>query len=130
MYRAKYMPSEAMEQVDASVKAFCELTELPFRLNSSSTWGQALNSAGFTDVTLEEHSNSSQRPYSGSIVEEFGGLRKLSGTFWKIFVYALTSGKMRDRFATLGVAKRTLVGDKETSKYIGYILSVGRKNSI
>jgi len=128
MYRAKNVPPEATEHVDASVRAFCELTELPFTLRSPPTWGQAFKSTGFADITLEEHSNASQPPYSGSIVEEFGGWRKLAGTLWKILVYALRSGKMRKRFATIGRVKRVLIQDKETSKYIGYVLCVGRKN--
>jgi ubiquinone/menaquinone biosynthesis C-methylase UbiE len=130
MYRAENAPPEATEQVDASVKAFCELTELPFTLRSPTTWSQAFKSTGFEDVTLEEHPNSSQQPYSGSIVKEFGGWRKLAGTLWRILVYALRSGKMRKRFATISRVKRVLLKDKETSNYIGYVLCVGRKNPI
>jgi len=129
MYRAEDVSPEATEHVDASVRAFCELTELPFTLRSPVTWGQSFKSAGFSDVTLEEHPNSSQRPYSGSIVEEFGGWRKLADTLWRLLVYALRSGRMRKRFADISGVKRVLIQDKETSKYIGYVLCVGRKNT-
>jgi len=129
MCRAEDVPPEATERVDASERTLCELTELPFTLRSPTTWSQAFNSAGFADVTLEEHPNSSQRPYSGNIIEEFGGWSKLAGTLWRILVYAVKSGKMRKRFAALSSAKRTLIQDGETSKYIGYVLGVGRKNA-
>jgi ubiquinone/menaquinone biosynthesis C-methylase UbiE len=128
MYRAENVPPEIKEKVDDSEKAFCELTELPFTLRSPPTWRQAFKSAGFADVTLEEHPNSSQRPYSGNIVEEFGGWRKLAGTLWRLLVYALMSGEMRRRFAEISRAKRILLKDNETSKYIGYVLAMGTKN--
>ena len=129
MYRAENVPPEATERVDASERIFCELTELPFTLRSPATWSHAFGSAGFADVSLEEYPNSSQRPYSGNIIGEFGGWSKLAGTLWQILVYAVKSGKMRKRFAALSRTKRTLIQDGETSKYIGYVLCVGRKNT-
>jgi len=128
MYRAENVPPEVKERVDASERTFCELTELPFALRSPATWHQAFESARFADITLEENPNSSQRPYSGNIIEEFGGWGKLTGTLWRLLVYALRSGKMRKRFIALSSTKRTLIQDGETSKYIGYVLCVGRKN--
>jgi SAM-dependent methyltransferase len=129
MYRAEDVPLKVKERVDTSERIFCELTELPFTLRSPAIWSHAFGSAGFADVSLEEHPNSSQRPYSGNIIGEFGGWSKLAGTLWQILVYAVKSGKMRKRFAALSRTKRTLIQDGETSKYIGYVLCVGRKNT-
>jgi len=129
MYRAENVPPEVKDKVDDSEKAFRELTELPFTLRSPETWHQAFVEGGFADVTVEEHPNSQQQPYSGSIVEEFGGWRKLLSTLWKLLVYALKSGEMRKRFTKISGTKRVLIKDKDTSKYIGYILCMGIKNS-
>jgi hypothetical protein len=62
-----------------------------------------------------------------SSVESFGGWGALMGTLWRIIVYMLRSGKMRERFIKIGKAKRVLVQDKAASKYLGYILCIGRK---
>jgi len=36
---------------------------------------------------------------------------------------------MRKRFTAISGTKKVLINDKETSKYIGYILCVGTKNT-
>ena len=128
MYRAENVPPEIRLKVDENERVFRELTQLPFTLRSPEIWYQALESAGFDAIKLEEHPNSQQQPYSGSMVEEFGGWRKLMGTLWRLFVYALRSGEMRRRFTAISGTKKVLIKDKETSKYIGYILCVGTKN--
>ena len=129
MYRAENVPLEIKEKVDENEKAFRELTGLPFTLRSPETWQRAFESAGFEPVILEEHSNAQQQPYSGSIVEEFGGWGKLLGTLWMLLVYALRSGEMRRRFTKISSTKRVMIKGKETNKYIGYVLCVGTKNS-
>ncbi|MCX6649786.1 MAG: methyltransferase domain-containing protein [Candidatus Bathyarchaeota archaeon] len=129
MYRAENVPSEINEKVDDNEKTFRELTELPFTLRSPETWHRAFVEGGFTDITVEEHPNSQKQPYSGGIVEEFGGWRKLMSTLWRLLVYALRSGEMRKRFAKISGTKKVLIKDKDTSKYIGYVLCVGKKGS-
>jgi hypothetical protein len=44
-----------------------------------------------------------------------------------MFVLALKSKKMRQCFGKLSRGKRVLLRDRVASKYIGYILCVGRK---
>jgi hypothetical protein len=105
------------------------LTELPFSLRTPATWSRSFESAGFADVTLEEHPNADERPYSVGVIEEFGGWGKFIGTIWNMIVYALKSGKIRKRYVSLSDTKKTLLRDKTTSKYIGYILCVGTKSS-
>ncbi len=128
MYRADDVPNDAKEQVEASESTFRELTGMPFTLRTPATWRSALTDAGLRDVTVEEHPNSDKRPYS-SLVEEFGGWGKLIGTLWKVLVYAVRSGKMRKRFAAISSTKKTLIRGKETSRYIGYVICVGKKES-
>jgi hypothetical protein len=63
-------------------------------------------------------------------VDEFGGLGKLVGTLWRVLVLALRSGKMRERFDKISEVKGVLLRDKLASRYMGYILCVGRKSLI
>ena len=127
MYRAENVPQEATTLVDACVKTFCELTELPFTLRTPATWSRSFESAGFANISLEEHPNENESPYSEGVIEEFGGWGKFASTIWRVIVYGLRSGKIRKRYASLGSAKKTLLRDKETSKYIGYVLGTGTK---
>ena len=79
MYRAENVPPEIRLKVDDNERVFRELTQLPFTLRSPETWHHAFESAGFDAVKLEEHPNSQQQPYSGSMVEEFGELAQAHG---------------------------------------------------
>jgi ubiquinone/menaquinone biosynthesis C-methylase UbiE len=128
MYRAEDVPPGAMAKVDETERIYRELTKLPFTLRSPAMWSRSFESAGFADVTLEEHPNANEIPYSEGVIEEFGGWGKFIGTIWNVIVYALRSGKIRKKYVSLGSAKKTLLSDKETSKYIGYVLAVGMKN--
>ncbi|MFH0850902.1 MAG: methyltransferase domain-containing protein [Candidatus Bathyarchaeota archaeon] len=127
MYRADHVPPEALDRVDYGERVFRELTDLPFTLRSPSTWGSAFESAGFSDVVVEEHSNVSEKPYASNMVDEFGGWGKLMGTLWEMLVLAVRSGKMRKRFGKISEGKSVLLRDKVANRYIGYILCAGRK---
>lgn len=129
MYKADPIPADVMDRVNNGEKAFRELTELPFTLRSPATWRIVFESLGFSDVMLEEHSHASEKPYALSSVESFGGWGVFIGTIWRLIVYMLRSSRMRERFIKIGKAKRVLVQDKVTSRYLGYILCVGRKAS-
>ncbi|MFH2109762.1 MAG: class I SAM-dependent methyltransferase [Candidatus Bathyarchaeota archaeon] len=127
MYRADHVPPEATDRVDYGERVFRELTDLPFTLRSPLTWGSAFESAGFTEVVVEEHSNVSEKPYALNMVDEFGGWGKLMGTLWDLLVLEVRSGKMRERFGKISKGKSVLLRDKVASRYIGYILCAGRK---
>ena len=127
MYKADNIPPEALDRVNYGEKVFRELTDLPFTLRSPASWESAFEAVRFSDVLLEEYSNASQQPYAMSMVDEFGGWRKLIGTLWIMLVLALRSGKIRDRFVKIDKGKRVLLRDKLASKYMGYILGVGGK---
>jgi ubiquinone/menaquinone biosynthesis C-methylase UbiE len=130
MYKVDPIPADVMDRVDNGEKTFRELTELPFTLRSPATWRILFESLGFSDVTLEEHSFASEKPYALSSVESFGGWGSFIGTLWRMMVYMLRSSKMRERFIKIGKAKRVLVQDNVTSRYLGYILCIGRKSLI
>jgi ubiquinone/menaquinone biosynthesis C-methylase UbiE len=129
MYKADDVPPEALDRVNHGERVFRELTDLPFIIRSPASWVSAFESAKFSDVLLEEHSNASQPPYMNS-VDEFGGWGKLMGTLWRMFILALRSGRMRERFAKIGEVKGVLLRDKVASRYLGYILCFGRKSLI
>ena len=127
MYRADDVPQEVLPKVEEGEEVFREMTELPFTLRSPSTWRQAFEASGFTDVTVEEYTNISQQINTSSMVDEFGGWGKIVGTLWEMMVIALRSSKIRQRFGKISRGKRVLLRDRVASKYIGYILCVGRK---
>jgi ubiquinone/menaquinone biosynthesis C-methylase UbiE len=127
MYRADDVPQEVLPKVEEGEEVFREMTELPFTLRSPSTWRQAFEVSGFTDITVEEYANFSQQINAFSIVDEFGGWGKIVGTLWEMMVIALRSSKIRQRFGKISRGKRVLLRDKVASKYIGYILCAGRK---
>jgi SAM-dependent methyltransferase len=127
MYKADNVPPEAVDRVNYGERVFRELTELPFTIRSPASWVSAFESAGFRDISIEEYSNASHQPYALNNVDEFGGWGKLMSTLWKVFVLEARSGKMRERFSKISEAKSALLRDKVTSKYMGYILCVGKK---
>ena len=119
------MPAEAKKKVDDAERLFRDLTALPFTLRGPAAWRRAFKDAGFADVAVEVHSNAEEPPYTGDIVEIFGGWGKLLRTLWTIIGYTIRSSTMRKRFAMINEAKKTLLRDKETIKYIGYVLCLG-----
>jgi len=129
MYRADPIPAEFLGRVNDSEMVFRDLTELPFTLRSPAVWRFSFESTGLRDILMEEHSNVSEKHYSLSSVDSFGGWGALMSTLWRVLAYALRSGRMRERFIKISKVKRVLLQDSITSKYIGYILCVGRKTS-
>jgi len=127
MYRADDIPQEALSRVEEGEEVFREITELPFTMRSPSTWREAFEASGFTDIAIEEYTNISQQSSSLGMVKEFGGWGKIAGTLWEMLVLALRSKKMRQRFGKISRGKRVLLRDRVASKYIGYVLCVGKK---
>jgi SAM-dependent methyltransferase len=126
MYRADEVPEEALARVEEGEEVFREITELPFTLRSPSIWREAFETSGFGDVLIEEYSNIQQSSSLG-MVEDFGGWGKIIATLWDMLVLALKSGRLRQRFGKISRGKRVLLRDRVASKYIGYILCVGKK---
>jgi ubiquinone/menaquinone biosynthesis C-methylase UbiE len=128
MYRADEVPEEALTRVDEGEEVFREITELPFTLQSPSIWKESFETSGFSDVHIEEYSQPQQSSALG-MVEDFGGWGKIISTLWDMFVLALKSKRIRQRFGKISRGKRVLLRDRVASKYIGYILGVGKKPS-
>jgi hypothetical protein len=128
MYKTDEIPPEAIDSVLEGERVFQGLTELPFTLNSPSEWRRLFESASLVDVKIEEYNSIIQRRNSLKIIEEFGGWGKLIKTLGKILVLYAKSRKLRSRFGKISKGKRLLLRDNAASKYIGYILVVGRKS--
>ncbi len=127
MYKADEIPPEAIDAVRESEQVFQELTELPFTLNSPSEWQRFFEAASFKGIRVEKYHGISQQGNSFKIIKEFGGWGKLIKTLGKMLLLAAKSKRIRSRFGKISKGKRLLLQDKVASKYIGYILVVGRK---
>jgi ubiquinone/menaquinone biosynthesis C-methylase UbiE len=126
MYRADEVPEEVIARVDEGEEVFREITELPFTLRSPSIWREAFEKSGFSDVHIEEYTQPQQSSVLG-MVDDFGGWGKIISTLWEMLVLALKSKRVRQRFGKISRGKRVLLRDRVASKYIGYILGVGKK---
>jgi len=127
MYKADEVPPEAVDNVREGEQLFQELTELPFTLNSTTEWRQAFETAKLTNIVVKEYPSFKHQGGSLKIVKEFGGWGKLIKTLGRILLLAAQSKKIRSRFGKISKGKRLLLRDKVASKYIGYILVVGKK---
>ena len=127
MYKADEIPHEATNNVREGEQVFQELTELPFTLNSLMEWRQVFETATLINIVVEEYPNFKQQGTSLKIVKEFGGWRKMGKTLGQMLLLAAKSKKIRSRFGKISKGKRLLLRDKVATKYIGYILVVGRK---
>jgi hypothetical protein len=125
MYKAEEVPLMALEHVNYGEEIFRDLADLPFTLRNPTSWRSAFESSGFEQVLMEEYSNAENPPYSNNIVGEFGGWGKLLNTLWETIVLALRSSKIRKRYVKIGQAKKVLLRDKETNKYLAiyYVLA-------
>jgi len=127
MYKADEIPPEAIINVRESEQVFQELTELPFTLNSPTEWRQTFETATLTNIVVEEYPNFRQHGMSLKIVKEFGGWEKMVKTLGQMLLLAAKSKKIRSRFGKISKGKRLLLRDKVATKYIGYVLVVGKK---
>jgi ubiquinone/menaquinone biosynthesis C-methylase UbiE len=126
MYREGNVPAEEVEKVEYAEQVFKELTDLPFRLRSPEEWRRGFKNTGFEDSSVEAFSDFLDVKRGLEMIEEFGGWIKLSSTLWRVVVLGLRSKKIRERYGKMNRGKRVMLRDKETSKYFGYVLGVGK----
>ena len=127
MYKADEIPPEAVGDVREGEQIFQELTGLPFTLNSPKEWRQALEKAAFVEIIIEEYPNLRRQGNSLKMVNEFRGLGRLARTLVEMLLLAARSSEIRSRFGKISKGKQLLLRGKMASKYIGYILVVGKK---
>lgn len=127
MYRAEDVPDHLIWKVDLGEEVYRELTELPFAVRTPSMWEAAFNDSGFTDVSVESFTNIVSVGKGLDMINDFGGWGVLLSSLWQIVKLGVQSGKMREKFGLMSKGKRVLLNDRETAKYVGYVLGVGRK---
>jgi len=127
MYKYDEIPETLAKKIKESEAIFQELTELPFTLYTPSYWKKSFENALFSDVKLEEYQDITQRGSMKRIIKDIGGYKKFTKILFEVLIYALKSKKLRKKFSLISKAKRTFLRNKETSKYVGYILCVGKK---
>jgi len=127
MYEEDEIPPEARVRVDEGERVFREITELPFNVRSNTEWRNHFEEAGFKDITVEKNTNIVGRIEALKMVGEFGGWWKLATTLWEVLMLAMRSKRIRQRMGLISKGKRILLYDKVASRYIGYILCVGKK---
>ena len=129
MYRADEVPDEAIDKVDMSEDVFRELTDLPFRLRSPTEWERGFHFAEFTEVDIETFSQYIDAKRGLGMINEMGGWMHLISLLWDVAVLGLRSKKIRQKYGEMNKGKRVMMRDKESSKYIGYVLGVGKKRA-
>ncbi|MCW4014260.1 MAG: class I SAM-dependent methyltransferase [Candidatus Bathyarchaeota archaeon] len=127
MYRLESVPGELVERVDEAEQVFRELTELPFSLRSPEVWERGFRDAGFVDVGVEAFEYAMDVRAGLEMVEDMGGWWKMLGMLWKTYMLALRSRKIREKYMRIGRGKDVMLRDKETKKYFGYVLGLGKK---
>lgn len=127
MYKEDEIPPEARVRVDEGERVFREITELPFNVRSNTEWRNHFEEAGFKDITVEKNTNIVGRIEALKMVGEFGGWWKLATTLWEMLMLAMRSKRIRQRMGLISKGKQILLYDKVASRYIGYILCVGKK---
>lgn len=127
MYKEDEIPPEARVRVDEGERVFREITELPFNVRSNTEWRNHFEEAGFKDLTVEKNTNIVGRIEALKMVGEFGGWWKLATTLWEMLMLAMRSKRIRQRMGLISKGKQILLYDRVASRYIGYILCVGKK---
>lgn len=127
MYRADYVPPEAIEKVDLSEQIFRELTRLPFSLRTPTEWETGFKNSKYTDVSVEHYTSYIDVKSGLDMIDELGGWMNLTSLLWETLSLGLKSKKIRQKYAEINKGKSVLLSDKIVSKYIGYVLGVGKK---
>ena len=131
MFKDADIPEKSGSEILRAEHILSDMTKLPFKIHTSEYWKKGLEKADLIDVEIHENKKMIGLGESPRIIREIGG----AGIFFNMMIrftkYYLRSKKIRHRFKKLSKAKRILVGSpmfpSSTSKYVGYILGVGKK---
>lgn len=131
MYRDADVPPAIAEEIMEAEHIFGEITQLPFSLPSPEEWKLWLEGAGLCDVRVHKHKISVSLKEFKLVIRTMGGFGKFTRLFIRLMTgmtrYTISSRKIRNRFMQLSKGKRILTRKRTTSKYVGYVLAVGRK---
>jgi SAM-dependent methyltransferase len=131
MYRDADIPPAIEKEIMEAESIFSELTQLPFSLYSPEEWERRLERAGLSEVRVYRHHLSVSLNELKLVIRAMGGFGKSAKLFLGLMIgmtrYALSSKKIRNRFKQISRGKRILLNKRSTSKYVGYVLGVGKK---
>ena len=127
MFKADEIPAEVREKVDYGENVFKELTELPFSLRTPSMWENGFIGNGYEKINVETKTDYLSLGRGFKMIEEMGGWLLLLSRFWSMIKLGYRSKKIRARYGKISKGKRVLLNDPVTSKYIGYLIGVGKK---
>ena len=100
---------------------------MPLAIRTPMEWEKGFRDSGFTDISVESFTNVVTVRRGLDMIEDFGGWGVLISSLWQVVKLGVRSGKMREKFGRMSKGKRVLLNDRETAKYVGYVLGVGRK---
>ncbi len=89
-------------------------------------WEVGFRDSGFADISVESFTNVVSVSSGLDMIKDFCVLGVLLSSLWQVVKLGVLSGKMREKFGRMSRGKRVLLNDRETAKYVGYVLGVGR----
>ena len=124
IYKSEDAPSAAAEAFTEAEEAFEEASGLPLKPLTISRWIGLLEGAGLEDVRTQEiFETFGWTEYS----EALGGWVNTLKLILRVFSIMLFNGGIRRRFMKVGKIKGAYMRNRDTRKYAGAILCVGRK---
>ncbi|NPE28880.1 class I SAM-dependent methyltransferase [Methanococcoides sp. SA1] len=131
MYRDADIPPAPEKEIMEAESIFSELTQLPFSIYSPEEWEQRLERVGLSEVHVYRHHHSVSLNELKLVIRAMGGFGQFTrlslGLMIGMIRYTLSSKKIRNRFKQISRGKRILLNKRSTSKYVGYVLGVGKK---
>lgn len=124
LYKAEEIPEKEAKKIEKAEENFSEAVELPFDLPSPGDWKRWLEEASLIAVRVEEQS---EKGGAGELFKSMGGFWTFFKMFFKVLYYYFSSKKIRKRWSRMQGARRTFFRWPSTSKYVGYVLCIGRK---
>ncbi len=127
LYKEDEIPEDVTEEIQRAENMLQEATQLPFKLNPPNYWKKTFEDIDMNKIKMEKFSIYASFEEIRKIVKEFGG-KKIIKIMPQIIGIMLRSKKIRTMMIKANQAKRVLIYNKKSAKYIGYILSTAQKN--
>ncbi len=127
MYKMADIPEGLAQKISKGESALVEITQLPFKLYTPGDWKGALDLNELKNGRIEPKKILPEKGAYKRIIKDLGGWKLFFKLLGKVIKLAWKSKIIRHKFGTLAKAKKILVRQKSTKKYVGYILVSGQK---
>jgi ubiquinone/menaquinone biosynthesis C-methylase UbiE len=127
MYKETDIPEEIAKKIKIGEGHFQELTELPFTLFTIPYYKEAFTGADLGELIVETYKDYKEKGAVKKMLKDMGGWKVVSNSFGRMMKVAFRSKIIRKRFGLISKAKRSFLQNKKSSKYVGYVLCVGKK---